>query len=275
LFSLFSVIYYRVDAVMLSAFTTETVTGWYGGAFRFFDMVMMLPLIYKAVIFPVFSKLWDDENGKLQKSISKSLKLIIILGVPASLLIFLFAENVIQFFMGLEEYSGSVIILQIFALSIPIIYIDLIIGSAILGAANRQRAWAIVGFLAIFLNVGTNYFLIPYAQEIYLNGGIGAAIATFITELFMLSSALYLLPNGFLKTFRLSYITKPVAAGAITLVAIILLNTTGIYWMISAALGGLIYLGSLFLLQLFDEDEMRILKDIASVQGLKMMLSRE
>ncbi|MEX0721757.1 MAG: flippase [Balneolaceae bacterium] len=273
LFSLFSVIYYRIDAVMLSSFTSETVTGWYGGAYRFFDMVMMLPLIYKAVIFPVFSKLWDDENGTLQKTISKSLKLIIILGVPASLLIFIYAENVIHFFMGLEEYAGSVIILQIFALSIPIIYVDLIIGSAILGAANRQRAWAFVGFIAIFLNVGVNYFLIPYAQGMYMNGGIGAAVATFITELFMLSSALYLLPNDFLRTFKMAYITKPVIAGAGMVAIVWLLNTTSLYWMLTAAIGGVAYLAGLYVLQLFDDEEMAILKDIASVQGLKMMLS--
>ena len=273
LFSLFSVIYYRVDAVMLSSFTSETVTGWYGGAFRFFDMVMMLPLIYKAVIFPVFSKLWKDTEGLLQDTIGKSLKLILILGVPASVLIFLFAENIIQFFMGLEEFQGSVVILQIFALSIPIIYVDLILGSAIMGAANRQKGWAVVGFMAIFLNIGANFILIPYADTAYLNGGIGAAIATFITEIFMLGCALYLLRGTYLNDFKLNYLVKPAMAGGIMVAFIWLISTTQIYWMITAALAGIIYLISLYLLQLFDDEEIRIMKNMASIERLKMMLS--
>lgn len=273
LFSLFSVIYYRVDAVMLSSFTNETITGWYGGAFRFFDMVMMLPLIYKTVIFPVFSKLWKDTDGILQESIGKSLKLILILGVPTSLLIFLFAENIIHFFMGLEEYSGSVVILQIFALSIPIIYVDLILGSAIMGAANRQKGWAIVGFIAIFLNIGINFALIPMAQEMYLNGGIGAAISTFITEVFMLGSAIYLLKGSYLDNFKWVYLTKPAMAGVMMVGLVWMLSTIGLYWIIVAAIGGLFYLLSLYMLQLFDKEEIRIMKKMASFERLKMMLS--
>lgn len=275
LFSLFSVIYYRVDAVMLSYLTTETVTGWYGGAYRFFDMVMMLPMIYKSVVFPVFSKLWDDEEGVLQKTISKSLKLIIIFGVPVSFMIFLFAEDLIHFFMGVEEYGPSVIVLQIFSISIPFIFVDIILGSAILGAANRQRGWAIVGFLAIFLNVGVNYLLIPYTQSLYANGGIGAAIATFITELFMLCSALYLLPLDYMRTFRISYILKPVISGLIMSVVIWLLANIGLYWMINAVIGGVVYLAGLFVVKLFDPEEMEIIKSLTTVRGLKVMLSNK
>lgn len=273
LFSLFSVIYYRVDAVMLSSLTNETITGWYGGAFRFFDMVMMLPLIYKAVIFPVFSKLWKDTEGLLQESIGKSLKLILILGVPAAVLIFLFAEDIIHFFMGVEEFSGSVIILQIFSLSIPVIYVDLILGSAIMGAANRQKAWAVVGFLAIFLNIAANYVLIPMAQTVYFNGGIGAAVATFLTEIFMLCCAVYLMRGSYLNNFRLVYLTKPALAGCLMVALVWALSSTGLYWMITAALAGVVYLLSLFLLQLFDDDEMRMIKNITSIKRLKMILS--
>ncbi len=275
LFSLFSVIYYRVDAVMLSYLTTETVTGWYGGAWRFFDMVMMLPMIYKTVVFPVFSKLWDNEDGMLQTTISKSLKLILIFGVPVGFMIFLFAEDLIHFFMGLEEYGPAVIVLQIFSVSIPIIFVDIILGSAILGAANRQRGWAIVGFLAIFLNVGINYLLIPHTQALYANGGIGAAIATFITEAFMLCAALYLLPANYLRTFKLSYITKPLLSGMAMALVIWLLSNTGMYWMINAVIGAAVYIAGLFAVKLFDADELKIIKNLTSFSELKVMLSNK
>jgi O-antigen/teichoic acid export membrane protein len=275
LFSLFSVIYYRVDAVMLSAMTNDAVTGWYGGAYRFFDIVMVLPLIYKTAIFPVFSKLWNDTSGYLQHTLGKSLKLILVIGVPASILIFLFAEPIIDFFMGVDEYGPAVIVLKIFSISIPVIFVDLILGSAILGAANRQRAWAVVGFTAIFLNIAANWWLIPLTQDLYMNGGIGAAIATFITEVFMMGAAILLLGRAYLSSFRSSYIFKPALSGVFMILSVWLLGSTGLYWMLVAGAGGMVYIAGLFLLKLFDEKEVQMIRSMLSYSGLKLILSNK
>jgi len=260
LFSLFSVIYYRIDAVMLASFTTEEVTGWYGGAFRFFDIVMVLPLLYKTAIFPVFSKLWDNKKGVLESTVGHSMRLMILLGIPVAALIFIFAEPIIHFFMGIEEYYPSIIILQIFAISIPFIYIDIILGSALMGAANRQRAWAFIGLFAIFINISVNYFLIPYTQQVYLNGGIGAAVATLITEIFVMVSAFYLLPKEYLQTFKSSYIIKPFAATILmVLPVILLLSYTGLYWMIVLLFASVFYISGLLLLKTFDKVELKMI----------------
>lgn len=260
LFSLFSVIYYRIDAVMLASFTTDQVTGWYGGAFRFFDIVMVLPLLYKTAIFPVFSKLWDNKKGVLESTVGHSMRLMILLGIPVAALIYIFAEPIIHFFMGIDDYGPSIIILQIFALSIPFIYIDIILGSALMGAANRQRAWAVIGLIAIFINISANYLLIPYTQQAYLNGGIGAAVATLITEIFVMVSAFYLLPKDYLQTFKSSYIVKPAVATIFTVLPVLLLlSYTGLYWMIVLIIASVFYISSLFLLKTFDNAELKMI----------------
>ena len=272
LFSLFSVIYYRIDAVMLASFTSEQVTGWYGGAFRFFDIVMVLPLLYKTAIFPVFSKLWDNKKGVLESAVGHSIRLMILLGIPVAALIFIFAEPIIHFFMGINEYGPSIIILQIFALSIPFIYIDIILGSALMGAANRQRAWAVIGLIAIFINISANYLLIPYAQELYSNGGIGAAVATLITEIFVMISAFYLLPKEYLQTFKSSYIIKPTLATFIMVLPIILLlSYTGIYWMVVLLFSSVFYISSLLLLKTFNKDELEMISSFISASRQKLL----
>lgn len=271
LFSLFSVIYYRIDAVMLASLTTEEVTGWYGGAYRFFDIVMVLPLLYKTAIFPVFSRLWDNKEGVLENTVGQSMRLMIMFGIPTAVVIFLFAEPIIHFFMGIEEYGPSVLILQIFALSIPIIYIDIILGSALMGAANKQRAWAVVGLFAIFINITANYLLIPYYQSLYSNGGVGAAIATLITELFVMGSAFYLLPKGYLQTFRGSYIFKPFIASVIMAIPLLsLINFTGLYWMFILVLGGVFYISALLLLKTFDQEELNLIKSMVTTSKKKL-----
>ncbi len=272
LFSLFSVIYYRIDAVMISALTTETVTGWYGGAFRFFDMVMVLPLLFKTAIFPVFSKLWDNEEGALETTIGESIRLMIILGLPTSILIYMLASPIIGFFMGLEEFGQAVVILKIFAVSIPIIYVDIILGSALLGAANKQHSWAVVGFMAILINVSANFLLIPYAQDLWGNGGIGAAVATFVTELFVMSIAFVLLPKRYLQTFKSSYLLKPVGVAVVMGLVLIALIWIGLHWMLCAILAGLVYVGGLFLAKTFSPAEVASMKRMATIGALKKML---
>lgn len=272
LFSLFSIIYYRVDAIMLSSMTSEQVTGWYGGAYRFFDAVMVLPIIYKTVIFPIFSKLWDNEDGMLESTFGKSLKLMLILAVPVALGIFLFSKDIIHFFMGLEEYGPAVVVLQIFAISIPVIFVDFIFGSAIMGAANSQRAWAAIGFTTIFLNVGINYLLIPHTQELYGNGGIGAAWATFVTEFFIMSSAIFLLPNTYFDRFKASFVFKPLLAGGCMAAFVWMMSGTGWYWIIILALSGVVYLGALFAVRTFSDEEMKMIKNLGLFTTLKERL---
>ncbi len=271
LFSLFSVIYYRIDAVMLNSLTSEQVTGWYGGAFRFFDIVMVLPIIYKTAIFPVFSKLWDNKDGVLENTIGQSLRLMLILGIPVSFLIFLFSTSIVQFFMGLEEFTPSVIVLRIFAVSIPFIYIDIILGSAIMGAANKQKAWAVTGFAAIAINIIINYLLIPYTQNMYDNGGIGAAIATLFTELFVMGSAFFLLPKEYLQTFKSSFIYKPIAASILMGFLVLLLFSTRMYWMLSFIIAGFFYVTVLLLLKTFDHIELDEMKRFISSGHRKLI----
>lgn len=261
LFSLFSVIYYRIDAVMLASLTTDQVTGWYGGAFRFFDIVMVLPLLYKTAIFPVFSKLWDNKKGVLESTIGHSMRLMILLGIPVAVLIYIFAEPIVNFFMGINEYGPSVVILQIFSLSIPFIYIDIILGSALMGAANRQKAWAATGLIAIVVNISFNLLLIPYTQDVYSNGGIGAALATLLTEIFVMISAFYLLPKEYLKTFKVSYITKPALATVLMVIPVILfLSYTNIYWMAILLLSIIMYIYILFIIRTFNKIEIKLIE---------------
>ncbi|MEX0594116.1 MAG: flippase [Balneolaceae bacterium] len=272
LFSLFSVIYYRIDALMLASLTTDEVTGWYGGAFRFFDMVMVLPLIYKTAVFPVFSKLWNNTQGVLENTIAHSLRLMILLGLPVTVLVFLFSGDIVQFFMG-AEYAPSVIVLQIFALSIPIIYLDIILGSALMGAANKQKLWALTGLGAILLNISLNFLLIPWTQTEFGNGGIGAAATTLATELFVMSIAFILIPKTYLQTFRASYLVKPVIATLLmALPVLLLIHGTHLYWMLSFGLGVVTYLAMLLVIKTFDIHEIGLFKEFISERKERFLI---
>ena len=85
---------------------------------------------------------------------------------------------------------------------------------AILSARDQQRQWAIAGVAAALLNVSLNFVAIPYTQNHFDNGAIGAALVTSLTEVLLLVAGQRLLERGILD--RRTY----VAAGKCLLIGI-------------------------------------------------------
>lgn len=259
LWSIFGVIYYRIDTVMLSMFTTESVVGWYGGAYRFFDVIMFLPSIFTTVIFPIFARL-QSKQEELSDTFQRSLRYMILTGIPMTICFFLFAEEIVQLFYGLEEYGPSVILLQVFAPGVILVYIDFIMGSTIM-ATDRQNLLAWVGFAAIILNVGLNYLTIPYAHELWGNGGIGAALTTIVTELFIMAAAFSLLPGKYFNGFKISLTLRSLISGIVMVAVTLGLSALNVYWIVTAMIGLLVYLGCSILFRVITKNELHFIKE--------------
>jgi hypothetical protein len=272
MWSIFAVIYYRIDAVMLSTMTSEEVVGWYGGAYRFFDIIMFLPAIFTTVVFPIFSKLWGDKGNNLVNTFQQSLKFILLAAIPICVLFFYYSAHLVSLFYGLEEYEPSIIVLQIFSIGIILIYVDFILGSAIL-ATDRQRLWAFVGLVAILINIGLNFLLIPYTQESMGNGGVGAAITTLFTELFIMIAAFIMLPNSYFKNFKLSIPLKCIGSGVIMFATIWYLNSLGIFWMLQATAGFGVYALMVISLRVINKNELQFMREFFTWQNINSIIS--
>lgn len=268
LWSVFGVIYYRIDAVMLSKMAPTEVVGWYGAAYRFFDIIMFFPSILASVIFPVFARLWDSNDNDFVRIKQKSLEAMVLAGIPISIGIFSFAHPIIKLFFGLDQYAQTVPVLKLFSICIIPVYIDFVLGSIVL-AINKQTQWSIVAFLAIFVNVGLNLLLIPYAQFHYGNGGMGAAVATTVTELFVMGSAIKLLPSYIITGVKLVVPIKSLGAGLIMISGLVLFNMLGMPWVIQGIFGLLAYLGGILLLHTLTPEEMKYLRKLFSIRFLR------
>jgi O-antigen/teichoic acid export membrane protein len=271
LWSIFAVIYYRIDAVMLSLMTADKVVGWYGGAYRFFDVFMFFPSILTTVIFPIFSRLSISKVNQLASVLHKGFKYLLLFGVLIGIMVFFFSKQIVVIFLGLEGYTPSIIILKVFAFGVPLVYIDFILGNAII-AADKQRQWAFVGFIAIFINILLNYFLIHYTQFSLGNGGIGAAIATLITELYIMISSFILIPASYSNGIKINLIFKIVVTGGLTAGVIWVIQSTQVFWLINVILGGIIYGLSSIKLNVITQNELHKVHSFLSTNNLKSIV---
>lgn len=271
--AVFAVIYYRINAVMLSFLSSETVVGWFGAAFRFFDILMFFPSILSIAVFPVLSRQAARQDSVLPMT-GKSLEIILLVGIPLAVGTYAFAADIISLLFGIGSYAGSVVVLQTLAPGLVLVYVDFVLVTAII-AMDRQRAWSIVALAAIPLSVALNLLLIPYFESHSGNGGIGSAIATNLTELGILFTALWLLPRRFFPAAFWKQPAKTALSGLVMLAGILALQTTALPWPLVAITGTLLYTAMVLLTGALQASERAFILATLSPSGLRRLFLRQ
>lgn len=192
LYGILGVIYYRIDTVMLSLMTNNTVVGWYGAAYRLFDTLLFLPsLVISAIMYPIFSKLSVSSERQLRLAIEKTMNFVLFCAIPIATFIIIAAPQIIGFLYHNPDFTHSISTLQALAPGLVFLYANSVLG-AILLSTHREKKVTILALIALIFNLTANFILIPrYAQ-------FGAALTTSATELVLLLASLLLVPNTLL-----------------------------------------------------------------------------
>jgi len=271
LMAIFAVIYYRINAIMLSLQVPESVVGWFGAAFRFFDILMFLPSILSMAVFPVLART-SHETETVSGTAIKSLEVILLAGVPLAVGTYAFAEQIIGILFGAAGFAGSVGVLKALAPGLVLVYVDFVLVTALV-AMDRQRQWSFVALSAIPVSVALNAFLIPYFQHRAGNGGIGSAIATNLTELCILVAAVVLLPREVFGRRANWRPAKTLVAGGCMAAGIAGLRSVGIPWPVQVVAGSVIYGGMLAAIRALHPDEIAFVRQSLSISGLRRLLA--
>ena len=266
LMAVFSTIYYRIDAFMISRLTPEVVVGWYGGAYRLFDVLSFFPYIFGTALYPALSRLWTSEEDVHRKTVHKSIEFMIMGSIPIGITVVMFADKIVQLFYGTTGYEQSIPVYQILIAGLPLLYVDFVLATTLV-SSDRQRELSFVSLGAIPVNILLNLVMIPYFQQRLGNGGLGAAIATVVTEVGIMAAFLSLMPRGLMTGFRSEVIVKSLAAGAIVGGGLWGLRILGFPWPLVAFFGPILYLLLLILAKAFEPEEERVLRGLFSTNG--------
>lgn len=174
---LFTSIYYRVDMVMVEAFLGEVATGQYGAAYRVLEALQMLPaLIALAAVYPRLARLHHDgEVARFRRLMKLSLAGLVGASLLVTVVIYLFAAQVIHILDPDPSYGPAAGALRILVWSFPLLAANFLLYSALI-SMDQQRFASLALGSAVVMNVGLNVFLIPAI------GIDGAAVATVIPE---------------------------------------------------------------------------------------------
>jgi O-antigen/teichoic acid export membrane protein len=171
--------YTRVDAVMIERLLPITgayETGIYAASYRLLDAANMIPFLFASILIPVFSRNLEYKE-EFKPLLYGSLKSLLFLSSLVTVIVIFWGNEILNLLYkdaDMAWYYTFVVLMSTF----NIVCFNYVFGGFLTAAG---KLWFIIkfSFLALFLNIVLNYFLIKS------NGAAGAAMATIITQLFM------------------------------------------------------------------------------------------
>jgi O-antigen/teichoic acid export membrane protein len=252
--------YARIDVVILSIFAHDAVLGWYAAAYRIISLPLFLPSVIMTAVFPALSAASRDEHS-FNTIARRALEVTALTTVPMAFGLVLVATALIRFFGYPEGFKDAVPPVTILAIALPLVGINMIVGS-VLAARDRQRHWAIAGVVAAIFNVTLNFAAIPYTQQEFGNGAIGAAAVTSLTEVLLLCAGLILVPGGVFGRSTLHVILRCVAAGVVMGAALWPVRDASV--LATIPLGAAAYFAAAVALRVVSKADLMQLRDLLS-----------
>jgi len=203
-----SLIYFKIDIVMLSFMKGDRVVGWYSAAYSLLAALLFIAEAYNLSIFPALSRYASSAHDLLSFGWLRSVKYLLMISLPIAVGTTVLAERFITIFYS-ASYINSVVALKILIWTLPWIFINSI-NMRVLYAVDKQREAAVIAFASMVLNVAFNLILIPKYSY------VGSSIATIAVEVVNVSVYFWLVYKLLgLKINVMNILPKPLLASII------------------------------------------------------------
>ena len=192
--NLFNLLYFRVDAIMLSKLSVEGVDAntWYGLAYTIVNAFTILPGAFMmGAMFPVLSRAWEREKGRFPGAYSVGMRWMVLSGFPLAVGLSTLSPEITALLF--PTYAPNEVVkistaLQWLSWAGGLIFVTTAV-QAVLRATDKRSAFSVLMGTTAFLNICLNLYLIPRFSH------TGAAMAMVISE-------------GYLLIFGIGYISR-------------------------------------------------------------------
>lgn len=238
------------DSVILERFRGPEEVGIYAAAYNILFGLSFIPLMFSNSVYPVFSRFFKSDESLLNFAYRKSLTYMLILGLPASVGIWVYSDKIINLVYG-AGYEKSVLALQILCWFVFLRFVNIIPGT-VLSSINRQSSRTICQAAVALINIALNIFLIPKY------GFIGAAYAAIISETFFIILYAYFTIRHGIRANLFHVIAKPLIASAVMFFVISKIESV----FIGIFVGFISYFIALIVIKTFKNEDKKLIMKI-------------
>lgn len=251
--AILSSIYYSIDMVMLTNMVGNYATGIYNATYKLIGVLTLFYGIYSAVIFPVMSKLFKNDEKLLLTLYEKSIKYLMLAIIPLAIATMFYSKDIITLIYG-HQYDASSSVLCILIWTVCLLFISGA-GNTLLNASYKEVSVTKIYAIAAVFNVVLNIILIPFLSY------DGAAITTVLSDALIVILQSYVIYKIGYRINKKLYIDvlKVIGGSAVLGIALHFLNLN--MW-IALPVGIIIYFATIYLLKFFDDDDKYVIKEI-------------
>jgi len=246
-------IYYSIDIVMLTNMVGTYATGIYNATYKLISVLTLFYSVYTAVIFPVMSRFYKNNESLFLISFEKSIKYLMLIIIPLAVATVFYSKDVMQLIYG-HSYDGGSTVLSILIWTVCLLFISGACNT-LLNASYKEVSVTKIYAIAAVFNVILNFIMIPHFSY------DGAAITTVLSDILIVCIQAYIIYKlGHRPNKRLYQdIVRIIIASGVLGIALYLLNMN--MWL-AIPVGIIIYLATIYILRFFDNDDKYVIKEI-------------
>ncbi|MCK5039220.1 MAG: polysaccharide biosynthesis C-terminal domain-containing protein, partial [Thermoplasmata archaeon] len=201
-YEIIQALYANMIIIILYMYFNFDEIGWFSASLKIFLLLLLIPVSFETAIFPVLARLHHEHPDRLKKAYAKTMKFSLLVAMPATFIIYTFAEPIVGIFGGDFETSTSLLVILIFAL--PLRTLNMIMKTTLWSADRTNITVANILISTLVLMLATIYLIGEF-------GLTGAVYGFIIGEGVLLTLNYYFISKKIYKIGR--YIWKPVIAG--------------------------------------------------------------
>lgn len=253
-----------VNVLLLQSLQGDVVVGWYDAARKWVDALNIIPQFFTFAVFPVMSRQAAQDRARLLRSYRLSVRLLVLVALPATVLITLLAVPLVGLLSGSQFLPDGAIALRLLIWSIVCGWVNSLTNFVLI-ALNRQRYVLLASGARVVFTVVANLLLVG-AYGYTASAWIITAGELLLAVLFYVDLRRQLGPISWPRL-----LARPLLAGlvmgAVTLVA----SRVGV--LLAAVLGPVAYLGAAIVLRVLSPQEVALLAP-ALPQAIRWRVSR-
>jgi len=190
LVSFLSVVYNKIDILMLSKLKNDQAVGIYNSAYRLVDIWWVIPIAINSAFYPHFSSQYKNNLVMLKRNIKRLFVVEAIVGVLLAFFIFLTAPFIVDVLFGVK-FLASIDVLKLLIWYVPLHLAGGVL-AMVLMAIGKTEKFTLIAAINVVLVIFLNLILIPKYSY------FGSAITTIVSGF-----VLIILAGVFLKREKL------------------------------------------------------------------------
>lgn len=174
-----NVIYFRVDAFLLTFFHSYSVVGVYNLAYQIFQSVIVIPTFILNGLYPLMLSEFKNSRADFYRTFKKSFLIMLGLGVLTSFITWIFSDLGIRILAGESGFLESPELLRILSLGFPAFFVSSLFVWTLV-TVKKYKSILVIYLIGLLVNVSLNFLFIPQYSS------VAAAWVTVLSEYLIL-----------------------------------------------------------------------------------------